>query len=331
MATIAMRFDMRCPEISPATPGDLYRTALEQAAWADERGVDALVLSEHHGVEDGYLPSPLVMAAAIAGRTQRAQVSISALIAPLHDPLRLAEDIAVLDLLSGGRASLVIGVGYRPEEFEMFDVPWSKRGKVLDASLETMLKAWTGEPFEYQGRTVRVTPRPLSQPHPIVFVGGSTPVAARRAARFDLGFFPAIGDTALRDVYVEECEKLGKPPGFVLLPKGPGFVHLAEDPDKAWAEIGEYLLYEAKQYASWQQPGQRSQVADYAGTVDELRNGDVYRVLTPEQCLAMVEDLGSEGSLIFHPLIGGMPPELSWPSLELLASKVLPALGKGGG
>lgn len=328
VATLAMRFDMRQPSISSVPAADLYRTALEQAAWADEHGFDTVVVSEHHGVDDGYLSSPCVLGGAIAGITERIGINISAIIAPLHDPLRLAEDLAVLDLASGGRLSVVLGLGYRPEEYEMFGRAWKQRGKTLDALLATLLKAWTGEPFEYEGRTVRVTPRPLQQPHPIVFVGGSTEHAARRAARHGLGFFPAIGDPSLADLYHEECERLHGRPGFALLPQGPGFLYIAEDPDKAWAEVGEYIHYESRVYASWQREGQRSAVTDHAETIDELRAGGIYLIVTPDEAIALHDELGPMGAMIFHPLIGGMPPDLSWPSLELLASKVLPAIGR---
>src|SRR5687767_10436838 len=189
MSTLAMRFDMRQPSISPVDAGARYRTALEQSAWAEEHGFDTIVTSEHHGVDDGYLSSPCVLAAGIAGATKSIGINIAAILAPLHDPLRLAEDIAVLDLTSGGRLSLVLGLGYRPEEYEMFGKSWKGRGKAFDAMLDVMLKAWTGEPFEYEGRTVRVTPKPLQQPHPIIFIGGSSEKAARRAARHGLGFF----------------------------------------------------------------------------------------------------------------------------------------------
>jgi alkanesulfonate monooxygenase SsuD/methylene tetrahydromethanopterin reductase-like flavin-dependent oxidoreductase (luciferase family) len=324
MTMVAMRFDMRRPAISDVPAADLYRAAIDMATWADENGIDSLTVSEHHGVDDGYLPSPAVMLAALAGVTKRISLNVSAVLAPLHDPLRLAEDMAVLDLVSGGRLSIVLGLGYRPPEYEMFGRSWSGRGKALDEIIETLLAAWTGEPFEYQGRTVRVTPRPLQQPHPILFIGGSSARAAKRAARFGLGFFPAVGDAELAEVYRQASQEHHGHDGFALLPEGPGFVHLAEDPDKAWAEVGQHILYEAKVYASWQLPGQRSHVTDHAETVNELRAGGTYVILTPEECVEMCRGLGPGASLIFHPLIGGMPPEQAWSSLELLASKVLP-------
>ena len=119
-----IRFDMRAPSWGPATAAELHTATLEMAEWADRVGFDSAVVSEHHGAVDGFLPSPIVAAAAIAGRTERIGISISALLAPLHDPIRIAEDLAVLDLLSEGRVTTIIGLGYRPEEYEMFAAPW---------------------------------------------------------------------------------------------------------------------------------------------------------------------------------------------------------------
>ena len=129
-------------------------------------GFDMLTLSEHHASPDGYLPSPLVLGGAMAARTKQIALWISALLLPLHDPIRLAEDLAVLDLISGGRVSLVTGLGYRPIEYAMFGKEWTRRGKLLDENLDVMIKAWTGEPFEHRGETVQVTPRPRAAAPP---------------------------------------------------------------------------------------------------------------------------------------------------------------------
>jgi hypothetical protein len=158
----------------------------------------------------------------------------------------------------------------------------------------------------------------------MILIGGSTEIAARRAARLQLPFMPAIGDPALGDLYREECERLGFTGGWVLLPRGPGFVHVTDDPEKAWAQIGPHALYDAQTYHSWQTPGQRSQVEVAGDTLDELKASGVYRVVTPDECVALAEETGS---LLFHPLMGGIPAALGWESLELFASKVLPRLG----
>jgi alkanesulfonate monooxygenase SsuD/methylene tetrahydromethanopterin reductase-like flavin-dependent oxidoreductase (luciferase family) len=321
MAMIGIRYDLRIPPFSKATHAEQYAACLDQCAWADEAGLDIVVLSEHHGVDDGYMSSPVTLAAAIAGRTRRIPINIAAALVPLHDPVRLAEQIATVALVSGGRLSFVAGLGYRAEEFAMAGVDRKKRGSLLEEYVDVMRKAWTGEPFEWRGRTVRVTPKPASPP--VVMVGGSTEKAARRAARLQCGFFPAIGDARLKEIYEEECAKIGFKGGFVSLPGGPGFVHVSDDPERDWARIGEHALYDAATYAAWQTPDQRSQVHVAAQRVDDVRKSGVYQILTPDQCVALAQE---QGRLILHPLMGGIPAQLGWESIELFEKKVLPRL-----
>lgn len=166
MPVTVVRFNLVEPGATPASLSARYRAALEMAAYADDHGITTVQTEEHHGAANNWLPSPFAFAGAVFGATRKIAVTVSAIIGPLHDPLRLAEDIAVLDLLSGGRLVTVAGIGYRPEEYALFDVEWKRRGRLQDELLETLLKAWTGEEFEYRGRTVRVTPRPFTEPHP---------------------------------------------------------------------------------------------------------------------------------------------------------------------
>jgi len=321
MATIGIRFDLRVPPGSTAHHADAYRACLEMSAWADERGADLIVLSEHHGVDDGYLSSPVTLAAAIAARTSRVMINIAALLLPLHDPIRLAEQLAVASLVSGGRVSFVAGLGYRQEEFDMAGVERQRRGRLMEEYVQVLRQAWTGEPFEWQGRTVRVTPAPAVPPP--ILVGGSTEKAARRAARLQAGFFPAIGDQRLADVYEEECRAQGFAGGFVMLPGGPGFVHVSEDPERDWQRVGPHALYDARTYAAWQTADQRSSMHVEARTIDDVRNSDAYRVLTPDETVRLAEETGR---VILHPLMGGLAPELGWESLRLFQEKVLPRI-----
>ncbi len=323
MTMLGLRYDLRTPAFAGVTHAELYAACLEQCAWADARGFDVVALSEHHGVDDGYMSAPVTLAAAIGARTQRLQISIAAVLVPLHDPVRLAEQLAVAQLVSGGRVSLVAGLGYRPEEFEMAGVDRRQRGRLLDEYVDVLRRAWSGEPFEWRGREVRVTPAPPSPP--MILIGGSTEKAARRAARLRAGFFPAIGDPALARVYEEECARHGFT-GFVAMPGGPGFVHVTHDPERDWARIAPHALYDAQTYAAWQTPGQRSQVHTSAETPDELRRSGIYRVVTPDECVALAREFGR---VILHPLMGGLPPALGWASLELFANEVLPRLRDG--
>jgi alkanesulfonate monooxygenase SsuD/methylene tetrahydromethanopterin reductase-like flavin-dependent oxidoreductase (luciferase family) len=299
---------------------------LEQCAWGDAHGVDYAVISEHHGAEDGFLPAPLTLAAAILGRTERLPVTVAALLLPLHDPVRIAEEMVVLDLLSGGRVTLVIGAGYRPEEFEMAGVDRATRGRLVEDYVSVMRQAWTGQPFSWKGRTVVVTPRPTTKPHPVLMLGGSSIAAARRAARLRVGFFPAIADPALAAAYEQACAEVGFGEGFASLPSGPGFVHVTDDPERDWSRLAPYVLHDARTYDSWQTPDVRSGVHVKAFSIDAVKASGVYRLVTPDECVALAEELGPLGSILLHPLLAGMPPELGAESLELFAAKVLPRL-----
>jgi alkanesulfonate monooxygenase SsuD/methylene tetrahydromethanopterin reductase-like flavin-dependent oxidoreductase (luciferase family) len=329
MPYLCMRHDFRAPAFGPASTRDIYEAALDQYEWADKQGFDLLVLSEHHGIDDGWQPAPLTMAGVLLGRTKRARVMVSAAILPLHDPVRMAEQIAVLDNSAPGRLWIVVGAGYRTEEFEMAEVDHAARGKTLEEYVGVLLEAWKGEPFEWRGRKIVVTPKPASQPHPMVLVGGGVPAAARRAARLRLPMLPMNTDQVVRDAYKDEGKKVGYR-GLVVETQGPTFVHVAEDPERAWAEIGPYVLYEAQTYASYQTPGQHSTPGVKAETVDDLKASPQFVVGTPEQVRARLEQVPPDGSITLSPLAGGLPPALSWASLELFASQVMPHLHSPG-
>jgi alkanesulfonate monooxygenase SsuD/methylene tetrahydromethanopterin reductase-like flavin-dependent oxidoreductase (luciferase family) len=254
---------------------------------------------------------------------------VSAAILPLHDPIRIAEQISVLDNAAPGRLWVVVGAGYRVAEFEMAGIDHARRGKILEEFVETLKTAWTGEPFEYQGRTVVVTPKPASVPHPMVLVGGGVPAAARRAARLKLPMLPMNTDLVVRDAYKEESEKVGYR-GFLVETQGPTFVHVSDDPEKAWAEIGPYVLYDSQTYASYQTPGQHSTPGVKAESVDDLKASSQFVVGTPEQVRARLEQVPPDGSITLSPLAGGLPPDVAWRSLELFATQVLPHLQSPG-
>ncbi len=322
-----MRFDLRAPEFGPP-PSELAGAALEMTEWGEREGCLAALVSEHHGSPDGYLPSPLLLASAMAARTKSLPIQVAALLVPLHDPIALAEQMAVLDVLSGGRVSYVCAIGYRSEEYAMFGRPMRGRGRRLEECIEAMRQAWTGEPFEFEGRPVRVTPTPLQPGGPTLMMGGNSPAAVRRAARLGMGMLTQGGDVSLEAIYRSACEEAGTQPGPFLNPPA-GTVTSAfvfEDPDRAWREIGPNLLYDAQMYAQWLGES-LSTSKSVASTVDELRaEAGAYRIFTPEEAVAHVR---ASGVLLTQPLCGGVPPKLAWQSLELIATKVVPALRAG--
>lgn len=322
-----LRFDMRSRDGGAERDAALYQAALEMASWGEREGALVVAISEHHASPDGYLPSPLVLASAVAARTETLAIQVAALVVPLHDPIALAEDMAVLDLLSRGRVSYVVAVGYRAEEYAMFGRSLPGRGRRMEACLDAMRQAWTGEPFEFEGRPVQVTPRPFTPGGPALVMGGNSEVAVRRAARFGMGFIAqGEGDPALADLYREACAEHGHEPGLCFVPP-PGLVtsaFVAQDPDRAWHEMGPYLLHDAEMYAAWLGQDNAAVTKSGSRSVEALRaeNG-AYRIFTPDEA---VEYVRGHGVLNLQPLCGGLPPELAWPSLELVAAKVLPAL-----
>ena len=318
-----LRFDFRNPEFAGVSMADRYDAAIEMAQWADRLGCLSQTVSEHLGSPDGYLPSPLPMLAAIASRTTNVRLMVAAVIVPFYDPLRLAEDLIVLDHLSRGRVDVILAGGYVTEEFEMFGVPIGERAKRVTEAVETLRAAFTGESFEFRGRKVRVTPSPYREGGPALMLGGSSDAAARRAARIADGFIPSIPE--VWDAYRDECIKLGKlDPGPGMLPPA-HTVALADDPDEGWKVHGPYFLHESNAYGKWIKdsgaPGPYRQAADVA----ELRGMGEYRVVTPTD---MVEDLKAAPFpfAMFHPMCGGTPPELAWSSLKLFETEVLNAL-----
>jgi alkanesulfonate monooxygenase SsuD/methylene tetrahydromethanopterin reductase-like flavin-dependent oxidoreductase (luciferase family) len=321
----AARYDFRALGADRKTRQEIYARSLEQAAYLEKHGHRALLLSEHHVSDDGYLPSPIPMAAAFAAVTTTIPISVSALLLNLYDPLRVAEDVAVVDHLSGGRVSYTIGLGYRREEYALFDRPWETRGPDIEARILVLQQAWTGDPFSYQGRTVRILPTPFSDPHPLLFYGGGSAAAARRAARLGLHFAPQENNPELVDLYAEECRAAGREPGIVVkVPRGPATVFCSEDPDKFWATYGHHLLSDAMAYGAWRGDAQ-SHVRDDSQSVEEMRAAGVYVVLTSEEMIAQA-NAGELRLVTSHPACGGLPPEPSWESLRLICEVVRPAL-----
>jgi alkanesulfonate monooxygenase SsuD/methylene tetrahydromethanopterin reductase-like flavin-dependent oxidoreductase (luciferase family) len=318
-----MRFDLRAPEGGPL-PADLYAACVEMAVWAEDRGCVSVVLSEHHGSPDGYLPAPIVIAAGVATRTTKVPIMLAAALLPLYEPVRLAEEMIVLDHLSRGRVSYVMGLGYRPAEFEQFGVDYAKRGAVVERNLDIVLRALREETFEYEGRTIAVAPRPFTPGGPVVAYGGGSVAAAKRAGRFGLDFFGQTNVGGLEEAYRAEAERHGHPPRGCMLPDPsvPATIFVADDVDKAWSEVGPYMLHDALMYASWNPGDTHTASLSRGSTVDELRaEHGAHQILGVDEAIAHVR---THGYLGLHPLCGGLPPDIAWPYLERVVNEVMP-------
>ena len=310
---------MRAPDGgAPAT--DLYAAAIDMCAWAETRGAVLAVLSEHHGTDDGHLPVPLTLASAIAARTRTLAILLAAVPIPLWDPVRLAEEISVLDLISRGRVSYAFGVGHRHEEYEHFGIDMSARGRAADEMLDVLRPLVRGDPVEYRGRTVRVTPPCGSPSGPMMLIAGGSKAAARRAGRHGLGFISQTASPGLTEYYEGQCRAHGHEPGIIQFPQpgAPTAVFVADNVDEAWDELGPHLLHDAKTAASYRPHDDSVASITRADSVAELRkDGGPYRIFTPGEAVDFVRG----GQLLpLHPLCGGVAPDVAWPYLERAAS-----------
>lgn len=320
---LVMVHDLSTPDFG-APQGEIYAAALDQAAWADDVGFDTLALGEHHGAVDGYDPSPIVMAAAFGARTRRIRIRTSVLLAPLYEPVKLAEDLAVASIVCGGRLEAGLGAGYRQSEYASFGMKMEDRWERMGEIVAFLRQAWSGEPFEWRGRRVHVTPRP--EPPPPIILGGAYPRSARRAARIADGWLPRTPD--LWQPYRAERIALGHPDPGDYPSQGPVFLHVSDDPDRDWERIAPHAARMAEVYTGWQNEAPGQQDGPYSGSADpdQLRASGAYQVLRAEDVLALAESLGTEGVLYTTPLLCGLDPKLAWESLHRLEREVLPHL-----
>ncbi len=310
---------------------DVYAEIIEQIAWAETIGYDDVWLSEHHFTDDGYGPSPIVQAAAIAVKTKKIRIGMSVLLLPLYHPVRLAEDAATVDILSGGRLELGAGLGYRPEEFAGLGFSLKDRGGRANESLEIIRRLWEGETVTFKGKhfqieNARLTPRPVQRPRPPIWVGGFSRPAVRRAARLADGFL-GIGD--MREVYpmyLEELRAAGKDPSQARLGGGPWWLIVSNDPEKTWREVAPHLTYQLTVYSKWLgSSGQNlfPPVHDIAS----LKATGIVHVVPPETAVQMVKDyIAAVPVERFYTMTlpVGFPPKQMNEHLELFATKVMP-------
>jgi len=321
---LVISYDMRAPTFG-APARALYAAALDQVRWADELGFDIVGLGEHHSSPDGYNPSPLVLAAAMGAVSRRIRLRTSVLLAPLYDPIKLAEDAAVTQLATGGRLLLGLGGGYRPAEFETFGRNLEDRWKAIGDTIALLRLAWTGEPFEWQGRTCLVTPKP--DPPPPILLGGGSAAAARRAARIADDWFPPL-DPRLWPPYREACLELGQPDPGDYPAHGPIFLWVSEQPEEDWDWLLPHVLHQLRSYSEWTIEAFGRAAGPYAGdiTEDSVRQSSAYQVLTPDETLRLAEELGPDGVLYLNPLLAGIDPERSWEMLRRYERAVHPHL-----
>lgn len=306
---------------------------------AERLGFTSIWTTEHHFVDDGYMPSLLAVSAALAARTSTIEIGTGVVLAPLHHPLRLAEDAATVSLLADGRLTLGLGLGWVPAEFEGFDADLKRRGAAMSEILEILPRAWSGEPFRHEGRVYRfpeLAVRPVpSDPIPIVIGGGAEP-AIRRAARKANGIFSnAPADRLVRQVswVRDECEKAGRDLDefrflhySVMLP--------GESAEAAWDAYGEHVWHMTWKYsdmdASSRRPGPPPAAPEFTEAEREAMASRTVFAGTPGEIAASLRQLREQAGVPVDFVARSYFPTLAYErQVELmatLASEVGPAL-----
>lgn len=324
MFRTVLSFDMRAPDFG-APSSELYDAALQMCVFGDEIGIEGVIFPEHHASEDGYNPVPSLMATAVASRTKRMEMILGAIVLPLHDPVEVAETIAVADIICGGRLTTTLAAGYVKAEFNMFGKSLDDRARLMDEGLDTITRALAGERFAYRGRDVFVRPLPRNRP-PKMLVGGGVAPAARRAAKYGLGLWVLQPEMVpdcrkLIALYKDECRKHGRTPGPIMSTHPA--VHVARDPEAAWEEIGAHVLHLVKSYASWASDVDTTTSPFYGiDSIEAVRAAGFINVLTPDEAVAFAR----RTPISLTPLISGLSPKIGWKMLELFAAEVMPRL-----
>ena len=306
-----------------------YAECLEEIEEAERLGYAGVWLSEHHFVDDGYLPSPLVAAAAIAARTQRMTVGTNVLLLPMHHPLRVAEDAAVTDLISGGRFVLGVGQGYVQHEFEVLGFNRRYRPSLFEEGVEIIRRAWEEGRIGYEGKRWRFEdlpfgPRP-EQPPPI-YIGAFKDPAIDRAARLGDGFLASAGGGEFAPTYRKVQEALAKygreDEDFPYVASGVAYVR--EDSEQARGEVAPAIAYQRNRYAEWGtdrskpepekiQPEDLPWERYFVGTPDEVARG-----------LIQVHQEAPYDHFCFWGRLPGITHERALESVRLFASEVAP-------
>ncbi|HXG15834.1 MAG TPA: LLM class flavin-dependent oxidoreductase [Calidithermus sp.] len=318
----------------PIEGGHFYREALEEVARAEELGFDSVWMEEHHAVTDHYWPSPLTVLAGFATRTSRLRLGTDILVAAFYHPVRLAEDVAMLDVMSGGRFTLGIAIGYKPDEFALYGVDLDKRGARFEEQLAIARALWTEDRVSFRGRyyTVegRLEPRPVSRPHPPVWIGGWGELTLRRAATLADNWIPGpTADLARllagKRQFLENRRAAGRLEPVTEWPLTRDLIIADTDAEaRALAERHIMVAYRREYAGGWRHPFIDASVAT---DLDRLM-ADRFIIGGPEQCIAQirrfVEQYGMT-HLICRTFFPGMPHRHIMRELELLAREVMPA------
>jgi alkanesulfonate monooxygenase SsuD/methylene tetrahydromethanopterin reductase-like flavin-dependent oxidoreductase (luciferase family) len=325
-------YDFRNPADWRRPWTELYAETLDFIAWTESVGFEGAWVPEHHGAEDGYIPSPLVVLAAIAARTKTLRLGSAIALAPLYHPVRFAEDCAVLDTLANGRLEMALAVGYRRREAEAYGVDFTTRGRRTDEFLDIVTRLWTGETVSYVGKHFNVKNAKISPPPPRgripLYIGAFNDKALERTAKYGDGYF---GNLDVVDRYIEKLRAVGKDPSSARVRIQGLFTVVAADPPRAMEELAPYFLHANNAYGQWLNEDRASTGFDNAAlkpmNVEEFKRSGILSVLTPPQAIEMFRRMQAKAPVehFIMMLPPGLPPGKFQPYAELFAKEVIPA------
>jgi alkanesulfonate monooxygenase SsuD/methylene tetrahydromethanopterin reductase-like flavin-dependent oxidoreductase (luciferase family) len=328
--------EFRNPERWKRSTFAVYEDIIDHVCEAESLGFRAAEFLEHHFVDDGYLPSPLIAASAVAARTKIMRVATNIALLPLYDPVRFAEDTSVLDALSNGRLDVGVATGYRDVEYSGYRLDLKTRGARMDEAVQIVRRLWQGESVTFDGTffkldKVKVTPRPIQSPNPPLWIGGFAKPALRRAARFGDGY-TGISDKQNYDDYLQEVEAAGKPRSSARV-RGTwtGFFVVSNDPEKTFERLAPHAIYWGNSYASWFE-GSDTQVWSTVTDNEGLRASGLLTVLTPTAAIEKIKTICAGVPLeTFSFCIAppGVPVSEIFEHLALFAKEVIPAFSSG--
>ena len=320
-------YDFRNPAPRRLQFEDFYRASLEQIAWAEQLGFDSVWLTEHHFCDDGYSPSPLVIASAIAARTRTMRIGTNLMLLPLYHPVRVAEDAATLSLVSGGRFDLGVGAGYVEEEYRTFGRSLRNRPSLMEESIAIIRRAWSGEPVKFQGKRFQVGNVPVlpAPEQPIrILMGATSPPAIERAARISDGFLSS-GGIGQQD-FVNALVALGRPGESGSIFAGCWGI-VSEDPEREAEALGPYLLHQMQGYLEMGAFGGGDGAPRFDTPADAV-SGGFYQFWTPDQAvkqiLSELRAFPQIQDMHFWAQFPGEPIESGSRRIELIARQVLP-------
>jgi probable F420-dependent oxidoreductase len=318
----------------PIEGGHYYKEALQEVTRAEELGFDSAWMEEHHSVTNHYWPSPLPVLAGFATRTSTMTLGTDIMVAAFYHPVRLAEDLALLDVMSNGRLVAGIAIGYKPDEFALYGVDLAKRGARFEEQLAIMKALWTEESIDFKGRfyTVqgRLEPQPVTRPHPPLWIGGWGDITLRRAATLADNWIPGPTADLTRLIagkrqFLDNRAAAGKTAPITEWPLTRDVI-IAETDRKAreLAEAHIMVAYRREYAGGWRHPFIDAGIAT---DLDKLM-ADRFIIGGPDQVIAQittfVERYGMT-HLICRTFFPGMPHAHIMKALDLLSREVMPA------